>query len=152
MNPAPEGPLSGHSPYHHSLGPAGGLSPQPSMYDSGTSRGAPLPVDFTHYRPAARSVLLPAYESPYAENRRKRSFSQATSDETPATQPLRSNGAIDPSLAAMLNPSPGSSMPQRPKEPQATTPNRREELEREAARIREMLTAKEREIAALAER
>ena len=146
MNPSPEDPINDRSPYHHS---AEGVSPQSSSYDPNAR--APLPVDFTHYRPPSQPSHIPLYESPYSENHRKRSFSQANTEEANSQQPPRSNGAIDPSLAALLNPAPGNStIPSRQKDDRPS--NRREELEREAARIREMLTAKEREIAALAER
>ncbi|KAF2149004.1 hypothetical protein K461DRAFT_56210 [Myriangium duriaei CBS 260.36] len=145
MNPAPDAPINGHSPYRHqvALSDSSGASPQASAFDHISSR-APMPVDFTHYQPPVRSAPSHANQS---ENRRKRSFSQSAGEET--MQPSRSNGHIDPSLSTILNNSveAATTLSTRPKEDVRT--NRREELEREAQRIREMLISKEREIAAL---
>lgn len=120
MNPAPEPSLNGHHRHNETHRP-------------------PMPVDFTHYQP------------PPADNRRKRSFSTSAGEEpTPPSQSARRNGSIDPSLAAILNNVEAITavpLSSRPKEDGRTS--RREELEKEAARIREMLVAKEREIAAL---
>ncbi|PSK38072.1 hypothetical protein B9Z65_1263 [Elsinoe australis] len=152
MNPAPEQP-SHHSHHHqHSDEPALGTSPYSVDLDRSQGR-APVPVDFTHYRPRSRENILPPIQQ--EENRRKRSFSQSNSESEPPNAVLsqdRLSGNIDPSLSALLNSDEGvaTTLSTRPKD--APRSNRREELQREAAQMREMLAAKERELAALDER
>lgn len=152
MNPAPDHVASSVSPYHsraqsHS---SEGAYHQLSRPD-GSSLRAPMPVDFTHYRPPPAHYFPPSpHGSSYSENHRKRSFSQSADEESIHLQQRRANGSIDPSLASILNHtadiSATTTLSARPK---TDRPNRREELERETARMREMLIAKERELAEL---
>ncbi|PNS18862.1 hypothetical protein CAC42_5401 [Sphaceloma murrayae] len=157
MNPAPDHPpYPSHnhahaSSYDHQRDEesAHGTSLHSADSDHAVPRG-PVPVDFTHYHPARRNEnTLPPIQ--YDENRRKRSFSQSNSDTEAvriAPQQERQPGMIDPSLASILNVDTTSStmLSSRPKDANQL---KREELQREAAHFREMLAAKERELAAL---
>lgn len=106
----------------------------------------PVAVDFTNYfgRPSQPESIS---DGP-SPNPRKRSFSASEEGEgsrhaAPPVQAARSNVEnIDPSLSSMTANTPGD-LALRSRE------ERKAALEREAARMREMLLAKEREIADL---
>ncbi|KAF4555572.1 GATA-type transcription factor SRE1-like protein [Elsinoe fawcettii] len=150
MNPAPE-----HSPYQstqhqHNDEAGSGTSSLSLDFDRSTGR-APVPVDFTHYRPPAQGAngTAPAME----ENRRKRSFSRSngdaeSDDRAPASLSTheRSPAVIDPLLSSILNHDDATSttLSSRPK---GSPQGKRAELERELAQMREALAAKERELA-----
>jgi len=105
------------------------------------TNGGPIPVDFTDaFR--RQTLLQPQQHDPALP--RKRTFSASTRDEDEPYAPtvhLTSRGSenIDPSLSP------------RESTPHGSRDNKRAELRREAERMREMLLAKEREIAALGE-
>jgi GATA-binding protein len=130
-------------------------------------RNLGLAVDFTGYSggpypPPSRSRPQDPTKSPQRKSRshRKRSFSRTNGDIQEAnpgpgsgrlasirsilnpSQLDNSDVHIEPSLLAMGRPRPDA-------EPRSSTPSKRAELEREAARMREMLAAKEQELAML---
>lgn len=118
-------------------------------YPSDPVRGprAPIAVDFTHF--GKSTSAQPARPLPPSEpsspstpaNPRKRSFSQAN------TQP----GACDTeNIDPSLNNAPVANMAAPPEVAESRSKEQRKaELEKEMARMREMLMAKEREIAEL---
>ena len=126
-----------------------------------------LAVDFTGYSGGpyqSRSTSKPQDHTetlqPRAHSHRKRPLSRPSGDDQEAG--LSPSSGRLASIRSILNParSDDSDVPIEPsllamgrerseEDPRSSTPSKRAELEREAARIREMLAAKERELAML---
>ena len=111
---------------------------------------APIAVDFTNFssRPSITSTA-----TQHVPQSRKRSFSQSTAGDQAEQQNTRraatSAENIDPSLSGAVSRNAHSPTTSSTLSAPVTAAARRKELEVEAARIREMLAAKEQEIAAL---